>query len=257
MKKIKNLKEQNFNDWNKQENALSNNVFYNDGVYCKKYSKNDFNYRYGNRENELLSLIYPHIILMSNEYVFCTKEIPGKTKLTKDLTNSDIINFSNELKRIHNIKVPKDVADKIGMPNFLLTWDLLVSNKKIPKHKNEEVIFQEGLEIVGEDVVISSNDIVEGNILFFNDEVKIIDYEYGGLNSKYFDIASFIIKRHLTKQQEKLFMDSYFKEEDVDTKKLEIAKNFTKVFWSKWAWFKYFETNNDIYKEIGEWLIKR
>ncbi len=245
-----------FKNWKKQDNALSNDVFYKDNVYCKKYSKNGFNENYGNKERKLMELINPNIVVESNLDFLCTREIPGSVKETSNLTDQDIKNISNELKRIHSIEISDD-RDLIGTPDFYKTWIYLKTIKEIPFFSNDEEIFKKGMKIVNQDLVISNNDIVEGNILVQDDSVAIIDYEYGGINSKYFDIASFIIKRHLSDEQEKIFLNSYFEDIEMDSEKLKVSKDFCKVFWSKWAWFKYFETKKQVYKEIAEWLIKR
>ncbi len=246
----------NLENWRKQENALSNDVFYKNGIYCKKYSKNNFNNMYGNKEQQLVKVIDFNIFIEGDKDYFCLKEIPGIIKETKNLSSIDIENFSKELKRIHNIEITDEIK-KIGSPNFQKTWNFLKTIKEIPTYLNEDNIFEKGMEIVQQDIVIANNDIVEGNILFNGNDVRIIDYEYGGINSKYFDIASFIIKRLLSKEQEKLFLESYFKDEDFNLDKLLISKEFCKIFWSKWAWFKYIETKKQIYKEIAEWLIER
>jgi len=57
--------------------------------------------------------------------------------------------------------------------------------------------------------VLCHNDLNPQNI-FFGDSVKLIDFEYAGVNDRYFDVASVCVEFGLDMQMQKVFLDAYF-----------------------------------------------
>lgn len=49
------------------------------------------------------------------------------------------------------------------------------------------------------------------NIIFNKNKFKIIDWEYAGINDRFFDLASICIEFQLNKSEEKIVLSSYFK----------------------------------------------
>jgi len=70
--------------------------------------------------------------------------------------------------------------------------------------------------------VLCHNDLNPQNI-FFDDGVKLIDFEYAGVNDRYFDLASVSVEFRLDMQMQKAFLDAYF-EGDYVVDKLEAYK---------------------------------
>jgi len=70
--------------------------------------------------------------------------------------------------------------------------------------------------------VLCHNDLNPQNI-FFDDGVKLIDFEYAGVNDRYFDLASVCVEFGLDMQMQKAFLDAYF-EGDYVGDKLEAYK---------------------------------
>lgn len=243
--------------WIKDKIGLSNNVYFKDKIICKFFINNEFTKIYKNQEILILKELKVFNSLEIGKNYFCAEKIDHKPFFTDNVTDNILINCAKEIKRLHDIKINKN--NKIKTPNFLDTWNFLNKQEKVLQYKDEDLILKEGLKIIGEDLCYANNDIVDGNILILkDDQIKIIDYEYGGLNSKYFDLASFIVKRKLIKKQEEIFLNTYIKlTNDFDFKKFKIARIFTAYFWAKWSRYKYQETNQKIYAEIADWLILR
>lgn len=60
------------------------------------------------------------------------------------------------------------------------------------------------------DFVLCHHDLNPKNFIFSKD-VKLIDWEYAGLNDRYFDLASVVIEFNLNTKEEELFLKTYFK----------------------------------------------
>lgn len=128
--------------------------------------------------------------------------LPQKTKAHKSggsklsTTESDLKLLAHTLKKLHTI--PIDTK-----PIKLQTDTSLIDN--YPK-----------------EYVLCHNDLNPQNI-FFNDNVKLIDFEYAGMNDRYFDLASVCVEFGLDEEMQKVFLDAYF-EGDYVVDKLEAYK---------------------------------
>lgn len=246
-------------NWVEDKIGISNKIWINnkDKLIFKKYLFNEFSSNYGNQEKKILKYLNHINILQENKDYILLKKIEGKTISSSDLPPFLLKLIANHLREIHEIDI-KNIKD-LKLPNFEKTWKFLNSNSEMPKLKNEEIYFKKAMKIANDNLVIANNDIVDGNIIFNekNKKVNIIDYEYGGLNNYLFDVASFIVKRQINKEQEKIFLDEYFKDKKFPEEEFFIARKFTSYFWSKWAFYKYLQTNDKIYLDIFNWLSER
>ena len=99
------------------------------------------------------------------------------------------------------------------------------------------------------------NDLVQGNILFIEQELRIIDYEYASLNDPFFDLASFLSENNITELKAvetflKTYFYGYFK-----PYLLEKIKDYFKLLdylWYYWAMMMARKTNLPVYYEIAE-----
>ncbi len=76
------------------------------------------------------------------------------------------------------------------------------------------------------------NDFNPQNI-FFAEEVKLIDFEYAGINDRYFDLASVCVEFGLDEQGQKVFLETYF-EDEYNVDKLEVYKGIYKAVCDEW-----------------------
>jgi len=79
--------------------------------------------------------------------------------------------------------------------------------------------------------VLCHNDLNPQNIFF--DNIKFIDWEYAGVNDRYFDVASVCVEFKLNEEMQKLFVEAYF-EGDYNLKKLEVYKIIYKTLCEEW-----------------------
>ncbi len=98
------------------------------------------------------------------------------------------------------------------------------------------------------------NDWVSGNICFKDDNTYLIDYEYSGLNDRYFDIMSFITENDLSDDQIKEFLSYIFpkgiSEEEQDI--LMMYRDINNILWYLWANMMYTLRGEEIYLTISK-----
>jgi len=80
--------------------------------------------------------------------------------------------------------------------------------------------------------VLCHNDLNPQNI-FFAKDAKLIDFEYGGINDRYFDLASVCVEYKLGAQMQKVFLEAYF-ESEYNLDKLEAYKVIYKAVCDAW-----------------------
>jgi len=64
------------------------------------------------------------------------------------------------------------------------------------------------------------NDLNPTNLLWDNTEVKLIDFEYAGVNDCYFDLASVSVEFGLDEKMRQIFLEAYFGGRDFSLEKL-------------------------------------
>ena len=85
------------------------------------------------------------------------------------------------------------------------------------------------------ELVLTHHDLNPRNILFHNQKVKFIDWEYTGLNDRYFDLATIAAEYRLTQREEHYFLRSYFQNSTrINLKKLHLYKELYTILCSLW-----------------------
>jgi thiamine kinase-like enzyme len=64
--------------------------------------------------------------------------------------------------------------------------------------------------------------------------VKFIDWEYAGVNDRYFDLACVCVEFSLDAQMQGLFLDFYFEDDGYVVEKLEAYKVIYKALCEEW-----------------------
>jgi len=80
--------------------------------------------------------------------------------------------------------------------------------------------------------VLCHNDLNPQNI-FFSEDVKFIDWEYAGVNDRYFDVACVCVEFDLSYEMQKVFLGAYF-ESHYNLEKLEAYKVVYRTLCEKW-----------------------
>jgi aminoglycoside phosphotransferase (APT) family kinase protein len=89
------------------------------------------------------------------------------------------------------------------------------------------------VECYPQENVLCHNDLNSQNI-FFSDELKFIDWEYAGVNDRYFDLASVCVEFGLNGEMVEVFLEAYFMDEDFSLEKLEAYKVIYRALCEEW-----------------------
>lgn len=81
--------------------------------------------------------------------------------------------------------------------------------------------------------VLCHNDLNPKNILF-GESIKLIDFEYAGVNDRYFDLASVCVEFALSPENEAYFLTDYFNTQRYSQEKLEAYKVIYKALCAQW-----------------------
>lgn len=100
---------------------------------------------------------------------------------------------------------------------------------------------------------MAHNDLVNGNILIDNHHIKLIDFEYCGLNDPDFDVVSFLSENAFVDDEVKAhFIAEYYQNRPLPERKLNAYFQFADILWYYWALFAYRQTKRAIFLEIAQ-----
>jgi thiamine kinase-like enzyme len=184
-----------------------------------------------------------------------TKFIPdlssySNSKLSKQ---SKLKLVANGISLIHKLKTKPSI---IFNPFERLTKYKKIANKKLFSDE-QEVIDSCYNDYLNTKHVLSHNDLVDGNLLFDNKRLYIIDYEYAGYNHPLFDAASFLSENNIESKKDIItFLKAYLKSDYTVSKYNQLMRwyRFNDLLWSYWAFMMYNQHKLAIFKSI--YLIK-
>ena len=102
------------------------------------------------------------------------------------------------------------------------------------KNKTDKVLNAfETIDKYPKEYVLCHNDLNPQNI-FFTKISKLIDFEYAGVNDKYFDLACVCVEFKLNDVMQVVFLDAYFKNKSFVSNKLEAYKVIYRVLCEEW-----------------------
>ncbi|MDC9603971.1 choline kinase family protein [Xenorhabdus griffiniae] len=193
-----------------------------------------------------------HTGIKITKYIKNSSALSPKTAKSKD----NILLISHKLSELH--KSDFKFNNHFNVFNeFNHYWSLL-KNKIIPysfEQKEEVIQFflqsEEILNTLGIECCPCHNDLVAENILKFDDNIYIIDWEYSGMNDPMFDIAALFLECNYSPEEQIEFLSNYFKEKiDANTLKKILLFQFTQdVLWTIWTMVK--EENGENFGNYG------
>ena len=89
------------------------------------------------------------------------------------------------------------------------------------------------VECYPKEYVLCHNDLNPQNIFFF-DDVKFIDWEYAGVNDRYFDLACVCVEFGLDSEMQDVFLRAYFAGKYFSLEKLEAYEIIYRVLCHEW-----------------------
>ncbi len=170
--------------------------------------KRDRNAEYHIQHLAFMHKLAPRPIILDLETGFMVSEyIPGKHINT--LSTRSVHSLSRALFTLHSISLQEE-------------------------HVSAS-IEQKGIEVFEYDPVLCHRDLNPYNILWEDDMPTLIDWEYAGVNDRYFDLAAVTVEFKLDKQMCALFLKSYFDDHGaIDTKKLHAYQTHYQNLCGQW-----------------------
>lgn len=148
------------------------------------------------------------------------------------LTSNDIKKLAKKIKKLHKIKVKSKTYD---LKSDLLNYKNILKDKKNKTLIIESLRSLKKLKRLKKELVLTHHDLNPKNIIFTKNDIKIIDWEYAGVNDAFFDLASICVEFNLNKTKEKILLHYYLKKITLNhQKKLEYFKVIYKNLCTLW-----------------------
>ncbi|WP_381415109.1 phosphotransferase [Spiroplasma endosymbiont of Anurida maritima] len=164
-----------------------------------------------------------------------------------------------EINKLHKIKTNGKISI-FNPKEYLNIFIKEISNDKQYSIINEMVknINWQKLEDSqkSENLVISHNDLNRNNIVLLNSKIMIIDFEFVTINSKYFDIASFM-SESLVELDDINYWIQLGNYNELEKEYINAWVYYQNVLWSAWALYCFKITNKEIFLDIYNEKIKK
>lgn len=173
----------------------------------------------------------------------------GCKEFSTPYTDEQIIKVAKKLKEFHACRYKINV-------DFHPIEKLKLYSSKLPIesiHPSEHQIIQE-VEKLNYDSILCHNDLVAGNLLFQENNLFIIDYEYASDNDPLFDVISFLSENNITSNETRnLFYFHYFDRlSENSLHRLVIWESFQNLLWYYWALMMHQNKQEIIYLQIAQ-----
>jgi tRNA A-37 threonylcarbamoyl transferase component Bud32 len=155
------------------------------------------------------------IVYDREQGVMISSFIQAKHKGT--LTLDEVVVLAWTLKKFHSIEIKSKFFEIDIKKQTLQIKEAIQLVQKYPK-----------------EYVTSHNDLTTNNLLFSDDKIYLIDFEYAQSNDRYFDLASLCVEFSLDEVQTKLLMDSYFESGLYHIEKLKAYQVIYKAISDEW-----------------------
>lgn len=239
-----------------EEGITNSNYLINDEVVYK--IKNPLISAFNSTVNEKqitrnlvkLGITPPHKFYGNNVLIPYVKGAIPVSSLKKEQYFQLLINHINQ---IHKTKINKSTKD-FSIYKRIDYYKKVVGDLKIINEKR--IIQLSKIYYEKANKVMCHNDLVAGNILFVNEKLYLIDFEYAGLNDPDFDVVSFISENpYLSIDDINIFLQMYYVEIPHD--KIAAYVDLANVLWAYWAMFCYKQTKKAIFLEIANYKLNK
>jgi thiamine kinase-like enzyme len=174
-------------------------------------------------------------LYFDDKYMIC-EYLRGEHKYS--LNTKELKELARKIKKLHAIKSDAKIYD--------FNNDITMYEKNLKDKKSQKILkgFKKELRVIksyAKEIVTTHHDLNPKNILFRNNKIKFIDWEYAGTNDKFFDLASTCFEFKLSKSDEEILLKTYLKKVNKnDYKKLKSYKRIYKFLYQ--LWFKNLTT---------------
>ena len=162
-----------------------------------------------------------------------TDYLKGYHSITDEDLNTKFFNsFIKTLRILHSVKLKNNKGFKpMSMHSEIDKYEKL-ANRKITTETQRKYILSIADRIEKDEQVLCHRDLLYGNIMYNGKDVKLIDFEYSGFSSKYWDLANFICESNINEKQRSEIINLY---KDVEDKKVRETELLVNYIWYYWA----------------------
>lgn len=185
-----------------------------------------------------------------------------RARVCDPLNDDDVKKCMQRLREFHNMKLKvKHEFDIFGQISFYesLWEDRYSIYKDYNKTKEKVFSLKKFIDAHAGEKVLSHMDSVPDNFLFVysgdgKEDIRLIDWEYAGMQDPYVDIAMFVIYSLYNRSQADSLIDDYFPEgcSDVDRVKIYCYISVCGLLWSNWCEYK-----RSLGIELGEYSLRQ
>ena len=162
-----------------------------------------------------------------------TNYLEGYHSIVDEDLNTDFFKaFVNTLKELHSIKLKDyDNFKPMSMHSEIDKFEGL-AKRSITTKTQRDFVLSIADEIEKDDQVLCHRDLLYGNIMYNGKDVKLIDFEYSGFSSKYWDLGNFICESNMNEEQRLEFINLY---DGADEKRVRKAQLLVNYLWTYWG----------------------
>ena len=205
--------------------------------------------------------ICDNVIYINPQNGYKITEYIENAKVCDPFNKNDVIKCMNKLKRFHSMKLK--VSHEFDLFNMIEFYESLRGTfscyRDYEDTKKNVLSLKNFINKVQSDKVLSHIDAVCDNFLFTKDEngnedIKLIDWEYAGMQDPHVDIAMFCIYAMYNREQIDELIHIYLREDFNEMLKLKIYCYISVcgLLWSNWCEYK-----RTLGVEFGEYALRQ
>ena len=127
-------------------------------------------------------------------------------KCSSDKQFNNFYQLGKKLKELHEIRSNKKIKTFEDQFNLYLNAS---SSELDNKYIKDAVDLFNELNVGKENYVLSHNDLNSSNVMFKNNKIVFIDFEYLSINSRYCDLSKLISSLQMNETEINIFLNSY------------------------------------------------
>lgn len=200
----------------------------------------------------------PHLIAFNYETASCVYDLANGTHfLTPRSDERTLMKLGMAIKLLHNLPA---TTTPFNAPRRLYVYKT-ISHVRLLNSEEEQIKKMVEPWLTIERKTYSHNDLVLGNIITESptSPLRFLDFEFAGPNVEMWDLASVLSENGIEgKNQQEALLRGYFgkRYEPKLFHKCHSLMLYQDYLWYYWAYAKYRETGNEVYKEIVDGKFK-
>lgn len=169
---------------------------------------------------------------------------PGQTLESKDISADGLLpRLAKTLRRCHDHPAPANLGAFCAFQAIRDYHRLAKENQAdlpadLPRAMERLAAIE--AEVAGaEPRCLCHNDLLAGNFMDDGSDMRIIDWEYGGLGDRYFDLGNLAVNLQLNEAQERALLESYFGETRLqDLRRLRLMRLVSDLREAMWSFLQ-------------------